>query len=139
MREQQRAIERMREMSQRVNDSSPHTMPPSPPFVQVNGRRERTAKQNNFQMHENALHANNAEYADPHAAPFNANATTTPDNKHYTNENSKSCTSFLGIDLPILDRIKNEPDMTLILGILLILWSEKADKKLLLALLYILF
>ena len=39
----------------------------------------------------------------------------------------------------ITERFKHEPDMALIAGLLLLLWSENADKKLLLALLYILF
>ena len=45
---------------------------------------------------------------------------------------------FGGLDLPFLERLKTEGDLALILGLLLILISEKADKKLLFALLYIL-
>ena len=47
--------------------------------------------------------------------------------------------SFLeGINLPFLDKLKTDGDLTLILGILLLLLSEKADKRLLFALIYIL-
>ncbi len=47
--------------------------------------------------------------------------------------------SFLGgISLTFLDGLKKDGDMTLILGILLLLLSEKADKRLLFALIYIL-
>lgn len=45
---------------------------------------------------------------------------------------------FSGLGLPFLDNLKNDGDMTLILGLLLLLLSEKADKRLLFALVYIL-
>ncbi|MBE6787188.1 MAG: hypothetical protein E7537_02445 [Ruminococcaceae bacterium] len=51
----------------------------------------------------------------------------------------KTDNSFLGgFSLPFLDNLKKDGDMTLILGILLLLLSEKADKRLLFALIYIL-
>lgn len=50
----------------------------------------------------------------------------------------KSNSLFGGINLPFLDNLKSDGDATLILGILLLLFSEKADKKLLFALIYIL-
>ena len=43
-----------------------------------------------------------------------------------------------GLDIPILSRLKTDGDLTLILGLLLLLMNEKADKRLLFALLYIL-
>ncbi len=43
-----------------------------------------------------------------------------------------------GLNIPFLNNLKNDGDATLILGILLLLLSEKADKKLLFALIYIL-
>ena len=47
--------------------------------------------------------------------------------------------SLLGdFKLPFLEKIKNDSDVTLILGIVLLLLSEKADKRLLFALIYIL-
>ena len=45
---------------------------------------------------------------------------------------------FSGFGLPVLDNLKSDGDMTLILGLLLLLLSEKADKRLLFALVYIL-
>lgn len=133
MLKQQQAIERMREMSKTVRNDNPHIMPPAPAFVSLNGNSGKN------HVHKNAQYAENAGYAHN-----NAEAQHKEKNSDFSDKNSKVCgnnepTSFLGIDLPILDRIKSEPDMTLVLGILLILWSEKADKKLLLALLYILF
>ncbi len=50
----------------------------------------------------------------------------------------KNNSFFDGLNIPFLDSLKNDSDMTLILGILLLLLSEKADKKLLFALVYIL-
>ena len=38
----------------------------------------------------------------------------------------------------LLDRLKSDPDMALIGGLLLLLWNEKADRRLMMALLYIL-
>ncbi len=46
--------------------------------------------------------------------------------------------SILGLDIPILNRLKTDGDLTLVLGLLLLLLNEKADKRLLFALLYIL-
>ena len=45
---------------------------------------------------------------------------------------------FGGFNLPFLESLKTDSDLTLILGILLLLLSEKADKRLLFALIYIL-
>ena len=45
---------------------------------------------------------------------------------------------FGGINLPFLENFKTDGDLTLIIGILLLLLSEKADKRLLFALIYIL-
>ncbi len=43
-----------------------------------------------------------------------------------------------GLNIPFLDNLKSDGDLTLIIGILLLLLSEKADKRLLFALIYIL-
>ncbi len=43
-----------------------------------------------------------------------------------------------GLNIPILSQLKTDGDLTLILGLLLLLLNEKADKRLLFALLYIL-
>lgn len=45
---------------------------------------------------------------------------------------------FSGLNIPFLENLKADGDLTLILGILLLLLSEKADKRLLFALIYIL-
>ena len=47
--------------------------------------------------------------------------------------------SFLnGINIPFLDLFKTDSDFALILGLLLLILGEKADKRLLFALIYIL-
>ncbi len=45
---------------------------------------------------------------------------------------------FGGLNIPFLDSLQTDGDMALILGLLLILLSEKSDKTLLFALIYIL-
>ncbi|MBR6533594.1 MAG: hypothetical protein IKT44_04130 [Clostridia bacterium] len=57
-----------------------------------------------------------------------------PEPKKTENNNSL----FGGLSIPFLDNLQKDGDMTLILGILLLLLSEKADKRLLFALIYIL-
>jgi hypothetical protein len=54
-------------------------------------------------------------------------------------QQSKQQSNLLGgLNLPFLENLKTDGDLTLILGILLLLLSEKADKRLLFALIYIL-
>ncbi len=57
-----------------------------------------------------------------------------PEKPKTENENS----FFGGLSLPFIDNLKKDGDLTLILGVLLLLLSEKADKRLLFALIYIL-
>ena len=58
-----------------------------------------------------------------------------PPTKPLTN-NDNSLLS--GLKLPFLENFKTDGDLTLIIGLLLLLLSEKADKRLLFALIYIL-
>lgn len=126
LQEQQRAIERMREMSRRSTADTAHTMPPAPAFVKVNGKNPISDN-----MQENAYSSNDKpsekQNPDISAQPQK------PSQKHAQNA------SFPLFDLPFLDKLQSEPDTALLLGLLLLLWSEKADKRLLLALLYIVF
>ena len=110
MYEQQKAVERMMEMNRRSKpDGGSHNMPPTPPFVKLN---------------ENAHH-------------FNENNERQEKRPKILHEEKKEPPEA-GFNLPILDTLKIDRDTTLILGLLLILWSEKSDRYLLLALLYIL-
>lgn len=115
---QQEAVSRMREMSRKANiKGNTHTMPPSPSFLKVGG------------VHSNdTLSKEKSEEV----------------NREREDETAKSLIdNFLSGDIgggidSLLDKFKSDSDMLLILGLLLILYSEKSDKMLLLALLYIL-
>jgi cell division septation protein DedD len=59
--------------------------------------------------------------------------------KPQSKQQSKQQSNLLGgLNLPFLENLKTDGDLTLILGILLLLLSEKADKRLLFVLIYIL-
>ncbi len=60
------------------------------------------------------------------------------DEKQKANEKGKNNNLNSGFPLPFLDMFKSDSDMPIILGLLLLLMSEKCDKRLLFALLYIL-
>lgn len=123
--EQQRAIERMLEMSRRSENTGVHNMPPMPPFVKLgNNEQNRRIPQNQKpQFKESETHIKNEEKR----------------GRQNNNSQHEENRGFLGLDIPFLDKITSTSDLPLILGLALLLWSEKADKKLLLALLYILF
>ncbi len=65
------------------------------------------------------------------------NASSKPKAEPKNTANSSSCLPF-GLDIPFLDKFKSDSDLTLIIGLLLLLIGEKADKRLLFALVYIL-
>ena len=114
MTEQQRAVERMMEMNRRSRENredfgNGHNMPPAPSFVRLNENTQPPKK---------------------HSAPPREQEKFLPEAKAQPPQS--------GFSLPILDSLKIDRDTTLILGLLLILWSEKSDRYLLLALLYIL-
>ena len=108
--EQQKAVQRMMEMNRRSQrKDGQHNMPPAPSFVKL--------PENNFSFKEQTPLSEESKRDIPRSAP------ETPKN---------------GLSLPFLDGFKIDRDTTLILGLLLILWSEKSDRYLLFALLYIL-
>ena len=109
MRQQQAAVERMREMSRKAAETPEQPMPPVPPFVRLQNRQSGAQNQSSPVTEE--THAEDF--------PFPAR---------------KGGLS----SLPFLDMLGNDSDLPLIIGLLLILFSEKADKKLLFALIYIL-
>ena len=61
-----------------------------------------------------------------------------PPEKENSNQKSTNTSAFSGFNIPFLENLKTDSDLTLIIGILLLLLSEKADKRLLFALIYIL-
>ena len=119
MRRRQDAVERMREMSRKAAESSAQPMPPMPPFVRLQNRENQVQSQGSAASQQSVQ-------TDPQASPA-------------SNEDSLSHTRKGGLSaLPFLDMLNIDGDLPLIIGLLLILFSEKADKKLLFALIYIL-
>ena len=119
MRRRQDAVERMREMSRKAAESSAQPMPPMPPFVRLQNRENQPQSQGSAASQQSVQ-------TGPQASPA-------------SNEESLSHTRNGGLSsLPFLDMLNIDGDLPLIIGLLLILFSEKADKKLLFALIYIL-
>ena len=117
LRKQEEALERMRQMHQSAQRGS-QTMPPSPAFLKV------------------------GEGSKPYDTP------KPPISEEKTCENNRGG-GLKGLAEGILsgggdfldsflDKIGTDPDILLIIGLILILGAEKSDKLLLLALLYIL-
>lgn len=111
----QRAIQRMKEMNDRAINSSPHKMPPAPSFVKVN-RKESENYQNKDYIKDS----------------------TSPKKESVFDGILNNIASGNFSNIPILNRIKSDPDTLLILGMILILSSDSNDKLLLIAMLYIL-
>ena len=119
MRRRQDAVERMREMSRKAAESSAQPMPPMPPFVRLQNRENQAQSQG--------------------SAASQQSVQTVPQASPASNEDSLPHTRKGGLSsLPFLDMLNIDGDLPLIIGLLLILFSEKADKKLLFALIYIL-
>lgn len=159
---QQDAVARMREMNSRAVSSNsgnqPGHMPPVPPFVRIPGQESsrRSQQQSPAPKHQKPepyenmpgghIQSNNYSYQNGYR-PEGQSLTQRgqQDSKNIqrrsdTAEKPAESTSplFGGLNLPLLDIFKKDSDITLIIGLLLILISEKADKKLLFALIYIL-
>lgn len=119
MRRRQDAVERMREMSRQAVESSAQPMPPMPPFVRLQNRENQPQSQGSAASQQSVQTGSQASPA--------------------SNENYLPHTRKGGLSsLPFLDMLNIDGDLPLIIGLLLILFSEKADKKLLFALIYIL-
>ena len=118
LRQQQAAVERMREMnarSQIPNKNARHKMPPIPSFVSMpENSTQKTRPDTAPPVFEKAIPQVNGIQPNQ---PFSKNT---------------------GLNIPILDNIFKDGDSALILGLLLILISENTDKTLLFALVYIL-
>lgn len=119
MRRRQDAVERMREMSRKAAESSAQPMPPMPPFVRLQNRENQAQSQGSAASQQSVQTGSQASPAS---------------NENYLPHTRKSGLS----SLPFLNMLNIDGDLPLIIGLLLILFSEKADKKLLFALIYIL-
>ncbi len=109
MLRRQAAVDRMREMNARAVNSN------------ICGQKKTAAPQNKSGKTEPA------KGSLPHLQP--------EPSKQKRQENTSFQNSF---NLPFLEALKKDSDTTLIIGLLLILMSEKSDKFLLFALVYIL-
>ena len=127
MRQQRAAVERMREMNQRaVPGNTNQPMPPVPPFVKL--QNSGSGRGGNYQNNNNAP-----------ARQSGANHLQRDNQiKNPPQSERKGGSLFEGLNLLFLDMFSKDGDASLIIGLLLILMSEKADKKLLFALIYIL-
>ena len=123
IRQQQAAVERMREMNARSQQNRGYKMPPVPNFVKLSGNGQQNVR-GNIQGEVRTQNKVREEAV-----------------KKQTDEIPKNggALNFLdGLDIPFLSRLKTDKDMSIVIGLALILFSEGADKTLLLALLYIL-
>lgn len=121
--EQQRAaVNRMREMNERsaFKNQKPHPMPPVPSFVKLN-EEKRSAAPKSPPTNGNTFERNTAPYIN------------TPKKENNQKEIGKN-----SLNIPFLNGFLKDSDSTLIIGLLLLLMSENADKRLLFALVYIL-
>lgn len=123
LRDSRAAVERMREMNSRskFQDGGTRRMPPVPPFVKI-------PNSNPNESHSGRGNKENGQ--DRRTEPVQDTPPKT-DGSH-----GSGGSPMLG--LPFLNSLGKDSDATLILGLLLILFSEKADKLLLFALVYIL-
>lgn len=111
MRQQQAAVERMREMNARAgrNFSKTQNTAPAKPITKA------------------------AEHSQRHSSAVNN--TPPPENGLNSDKQVKRAD---GLNIPFLNMLSSDGDTALIIGLILILMSEKTDKILLFALVYIL-
>lgn len=121
LEQQRRAIERMNEMhlKQQIKTGG-YKMPPAPSFVKLNSNFE------NLDEYKEVTKESEKPPSKKNEKPI----ATKTEHTHFRQS---------GFSLPFLSGGKLDRDISLILGLILILANEKADRKLLLALLYILF
>lgn len=133
LRQQQAAVERMKEMNSRsvYSGNTSHKMPPVPSFAGVSqnnnpnrGRQQRTPQNT---MPDNQRRSQEKPTPEPEP-PVKQSPPKQNNNRLFPR----------GTSIPFLDNLMNDSDTALIIGLLLILMSENADKKLLFALVYIL-
>jgi len=116
------AVERMKEMNSRsqFQNQGNHQMPPVPSFVNIPDKK---TKRSDTSFGKSDI-------------PKPPNQNTAPHSLPQKNRSQPSNDSSIG--LPFFDKFLKDSDSVLIIGLLLLLMSENADKKLLFALVYIL-
>ena len=118
------AVERMKEMNSRsqFQNQKSHPMPPVPPFVNIPENRNQRSDTN----------------FDRSVKPNPPNKDTAFYNVSRKTQKHQAPNQRNDFGLPFIDKIFKDSDSALIIGLLLLLMSENADKKLLFALIYIL-
>ena len=133
IRQSKEAVEKMREMNSRaVGNSRGQNMPPVPPFVRLQSNSQGGAAGNPQRQRQNT--AARQQPCRPPQEP----AVTAEKKPEIKKDSNQSSGILSGLNIPFLDMLAGDADVSLIIGLLLILMSEKADKKLLFALIYIL-
>ncbi len=137
LRQQKAAVERMREMNSRSAyiNQNPHKMPPVPNFVKVPEDKKQmgNTESRGYMPHQNTPSGGTAPKTN---TPLLNTNSVEPQN--HVRKSSQKSIFPKGLNIPFLDNIMSDADTALIIGLLLILMSENADKKLLFALVYIL-
>ena len=137
LRQQKAAVERMREMNSRSAyiNQNPHKMPPVPNFVKVPEDKKQVGNTESRGYMPKGKPPSVGTAPKINTPVFN-NKSDPPQNQ---NRKPPQKSIFpQGLNIPFLDNIMSDADTALIIGLLLILMSENADKKLLFALVYIL-
>ncbi len=126
-RQQQAAVEKMKEMNRQArsyNFSQNNSHPPKS-SASIGNRQSNDTSQHTQSNKQDFFTSRPASQAKQQKNPL-------PDS-------GIPLLSGGGLNIPLLDNLQRDGDVALILGILLILISENCDKKLLFALIYILF
>lgn len=125
LRQQQAAVQRMREMNDRAHSqyNPNHKMPPVPSFVKTPESNNRNYNQQSTVQRPQNPQKNTSDNFIPNPSP----SFSTPNKPNKTH-----------LNIPFLDILGSDADASLIIGLLLILMSENTDKILLFALVYIL-
>ena len=133
IRQSKEAVEKMREMNSRaVGNGRGQNMPPAPPFVRLQGNSKGGAAGIPQRQRQNT--AAHQQQRRPPQEP----AVTAEKKSEIKKDSNQSSGILNGLNIPFLDMLAGDADVSLIIGLMLILMSEKADKKLLFALIYIL-
>lgn len=125
---QQEAVERVRQM-QRRSQEVVHNSPRAPSFFAQNQEQDGHAE------HSEASAPSEPEKAQTKEVQEAAN---TPHSPQQNSAQQTQQTQTDGVLSPILDVLHLDQDKLLLLGLLFILWGEKTDRSLMLALAYLL-
>lgn len=133
LRRQAEAAQRMREMNARAAANT-HRMPPMPSFVSSPARNQTNARGQNSQATERSRQ--NAPEKTRDTRDGRSGQAGTSVSRAVKRAGTDGL--FGGINLPFSDILTSDSDISLIIGLLLLLYCENADRLLMCALIYIL-